>query len=158
MSSSTSGPNRGTSDRPARPAGDRSARDLPEVKNGFLASTKGPLVFSLVLGLVGGAVAMMTASGGTENPIRVDIGLIAFGVFFMTSLVVVAMLQLASKENPEHLSQGSGIHRSSEELHRDQVARRKLELAEEQRGQAQAGRDAGGGQPGTSASPDHPTR
>ena len=143
MSSSTSGPNRGTSGRPARPAGDRSGRDLPEVKNSFLASIKGPLVFSLVLGLVGGVVAMMTASGGTENPIRVDIGLIAFGVFFMTSLVV-AMLQLASKENPEHLSQGSGIHRSSEELHREQVARRKQELAEEKRRQAQAERDSRG--------------
>lgn len=145
MSSSTSGPNRGPSDRPAsRPAGARDRRELPEVKNGFLASIKGPLVFSLVLGLVGGAVAMMTASGGTENPIRVDIGLIAFGVFFMTSLVVVAMLQLASKENPEHLSQGSGIHRSSEELHRQMVAQRKQELAEEKRRQAQAERDSRG--------------
>ena len=114
------------------------------MKNGFLASIKGPLVFSLVLGLVGGVVAMMTASGGTDNPIRVDIGLIAFGVFFMTSLVVVAMLQLASKENPEHLSQGSGIHRSSEQLHRQMVAQRKQELAEEKRRQAQAERDSRG--------------
>ncbi|WP_336704963.1 hypothetical protein [Micrococcus terreus] len=145
MSSSTSGPNRGPSDRPAsRPAGARDRRELPEVKNGFLASIKGPLVFSLVLGLVGGVVAMMTASGGTDNPIRVDIGLIAFGVFFMTSLVVVAMLQLASKENPEHLSQGSGIHRSSEQLHRQMVAQRKQELAEEKRRQAQAERDSRG--------------
>lgn len=145
MSSPTSGPNRGPSDRPAsRPAGARDRRELPEVKNGFLASIKGPLVFSLVLGLVGGVVAMMTASGGTDNPIRVDIGLIAFGVFFMTSLVVVAMLQLASKENPEHLSQGSGIHRSSEQLHRQMVAQRKQELAEEKRRQAQAERESRG--------------
>ena len=143
MSSSTPGQNRGPADRSAaRPAGGRSGRDLPEVKNGFLSSIKGPLMFSLVLGLIGGVVAMMTASGGTDNPVRVDIGLIAFGVFFMTSLVVVAMLQLASKENPEHLSQGSGIHRSSEELHREQVARRKAELAEEKRRQTQADPDA----------------
>lgn len=145
MSSSTSGQNRGPSDPSAsRPDGSRDRRDLPEVKNGFLASIKGPLVFSLILGLVGGAIAALTASGGTDNPLRVDIGLIAFGVFFMASLVVVAMLQLASKENPEHLSQGSGVNRSSEEMHREQVARRKQELAEEKRRQAQAERDSRG--------------
>jgi len=79
---------------------------------------KAPLIFSAALGLVGGLVAAITASGGTGNPLRVDIGLIAFGVFFVVSLVVVAMLQLAARENPEHLSQGSGVNRSSEEMHR----------------------------------------
>ena len=49
-------------------AGD-GGRDLPEVKNSFLASIKGPLVFSLVLGLVGGVVAMMTASGAIASTI-----------------------------------------------------------------------------------------
>lgn len=102
-------------------------KDAPEGRPGFLASIKGPLVFSFALALIGGVVAMMTASGGTDNPIRVDIGLIAFGAFFIVSLVVVAMLQLAAKDNPEHLSQGSGMNRSSEELHQQAVARRKAE-------------------------------
>jgi hypothetical protein len=96
-------------------------------KPGFLQSIKGPLWFSFVLALIGGVVATLTASGGTDNPVRFDLGLIAFGVFFIVSLVVVAMLQLAAKDNPEHLSQGSGIHRSSEELHRQAVAKRKAE-------------------------------
>jgi hypothetical protein len=103
------------------------ARRNGEGKPGFLASIKGPLVFSFALALIGGVVAMLTASGGTDNPVRVDIGLIAFGGFFIVSLVVVAMLQLAAKDNPDHLSQGSGVHRSSEELHRQAVARRKAE-------------------------------
>lgn len=139
MSSSTPGPHRGPTDRAADPsAARRDRRDLPEVKNGFLASIKGPLVFSLVLGLVGGVVATMTATGGTDNPPRIDIGLIAFGVFFIVSLVVVAMLQLAAKENPEHLSQGSGVHRSSDQMHRERVAARKKELAEQKRRAGQA--------------------
>lgn len=70
---------------------------------------------------------MLTASGGTDNPVRVDVGLIAFGVFFIVSLVVVAMLQLAAKDNPEHLSRGSGVNLSSEELHQQAVARRRAE-------------------------------
>jgi hypothetical protein len=92
-----------------------------------MASIKGPLLFSFALAVIGGVVAMLTASGGSDNPLRVDIGLIAFGVFFIVSLVVVAMLQLAAKDNPDHLSQGSGVHRSSEELHQQAVARRKAE-------------------------------
>ncbi len=102
-------------------------KDGPEDRPGFLASIKGPLLFSFALAVIGGVVAMLTASGGSDNPLRVDIGLIAFGVFFIVSLVVVAMLQLAAKDNPDHLSQGSGVHRSSEELHQQAVARRKAE-------------------------------
>lgn len=104
-----------------RPSGGR--KDKP----GFLASIKGPLIFSFALALIGGVVAMLTASGGTDNPVRVDVGLIAFGVFFIVSLVVVAMLQLAAKDNPEHLSRGSGVNLSSEELHQQAVARRRAE-------------------------------
>lgn len=108
-----------------RPSGGR--KDAPADKPGFLASIKGPLIFSFALALIGGVVAMLTASGGTDNPVRVDVGLIAFGVFFIVSLVVVAMLQLAAKDNPEHLSRGSGVNLSSEELHQQAVARRRAE-------------------------------
>jgi hypothetical protein len=118
-------PSTGPQSQDPRQSGAR--KDGPEGTPGFLASIKGPLVFSFVLGLIGGGVAMLAASGGSDNPLRVDVGLIAFGVFFIVSLVVVAMLQLAAKDNPEHLSQGSGVHRSSEDLHQQAVARRKAE-------------------------------
>ncbi|MDY6055008.1 hypothetical protein [Micrococcus sp.] len=108
-----------------RPADDHAGRGS---RGGLRETVKGPLVFSAVLGLVGGVVAAITASGGTSRPLRVDIGLIAFGVFFMVSLVVVAMLQLAARENPEHLSQGSGTNRSSEEA----FQRRQAELRAQQ--------------------------
>lgn len=116
---------------------------------GFLQSIKGPLWFSFVLALVGGAVATMTASGGSDNPLRLDLGLIAFGIFFIVSLVVVAMLQLAAKDNPKHLSQGSGVHRSSEELHRQSVARRKAEAQRKRDAARQADQPEGRDQPGT---------
>jgi hypothetical protein len=94
-------------------------------RGGLKDTVKAPLIFSAILGLVGGMVAAITASGGTSNPLRVDIGLIAFGVFFVVSLVVVAMLQLAARENPEHLSQGSGVNRSSAEMHQKAVDERR---------------------------------
>src|SRR5699024_5035619 len=79
-------PSTGPQSRDPRQSGARKDEGRP----GFLASIKGPLVFSFALAVVGGAVAMFTASGGSDNPMRVDIGLIAFGVFFIVSLVVVA--------------------------------------------------------------------
>lgn len=94
-------------------------------RGGLKDTVKAPLIFSAALGVVGGLVAAITASGGTDNPLRVDIGLIAFGVFFVVSLVVVAMLQLASRENPEHLSQGSGVNRSSAQVHQKAVDERR---------------------------------
>ncbi len=118
-------PQTGSQPEDQRPGG--TPRSSGDGKRGFMQSLKGPLVFSFVLALIGGLVATMAASGGSDNPIRVDIGLIAFGVFFMVTLVVVAMLQLAAKDNPEHLSKGSGVHRSSEELHRQMVAKRRAE-------------------------------
>lgn len=117
-----------------RPSDDRTPRGAGRpARGGLRTSVKGPLVFSAVLGLVGGGIAALTASGGTDNPLRIDIGLIAFGVFFMTSLVVVAMLQLASRENPERLSQGSGINRSSEEEFQRRTAERRAQAARERR-------------------------
>ncbi|MCG7422260.1 hypothetical protein KW076_02815 [Micrococcus porci] len=125
-----------------RPSDDRTRPGAGRPARGGLRTTvKGPLVFSAVLGLVGGVVAALTASGGTANPLRIDIGLIAFGVFFMTSLVVVAMLQLASRENPDHLSRGSGVNRSSEETFQRRAAERRAKAAAERRAaQGDAGR------------------
>ena len=144
-------PQTGSQPEDQRPGG--TPRQPGDGKHGFMQSLKGPLVFSLVLALIGGVVATLTASGGSDKPVRFDIGLIAFGVFFMVTLVVVAMLQLAAKDNPEHLSQGSGVHRSSEELHRQAVARRK---AEAQRRRENPDTDAPGasGAPGTPGASD----
>lgn len=110
-------------------------------RGGLKDTVKAPLIFSAALGLVGGIVAAITASGGTSKPLRIDVGLIAFGVFFVVSLVVVAMLQLAARENPEHPSQGSGVNRSSAEMHQKAVdARRARERERAQR----EGRDGTG--------------
>lgn len=144
-------PQTGPQPEDQRPGG--APRDRREGKPGFLQSIKGPLWFSFALALVGGLVATMASSGGTDNPVRLDIGLIAFGVFFMVSLVVVAMLQLAAKDNSEHLSEGSGVHRSSEELHRQAVAKRKAEAEAKRQAEAQRnGEDSGREQPGETTS------
>ncbi|MFB9072548.1 hypothetical protein ACFFX0_15625 [Citricoccus parietis] len=60
----------------------------------------------------------------------------------------MAMLQLAAKDNPKHLSQGSGVHRSSEELHRQSVARRKAEAQRKRDAARQGEQSDDGDQPG----------
>lgn len=109
-------------------------------RGGFKGGIKVPLIFSFVVGIIAFVVATMTATGGLNNPnhpLRLDIGLIAFGIAFAATLVVVALLQLTGRENPDHISEGSGINRSSEELHRAAVARARERMRRE-REQAQA--------------------
>ena len=103
-------------------------------RGGFKGGIKGPLVFSFVLGIIAFVVATLTSTGGLNNPdrpLRVDIGLISFGIAFAPTLVVVALLQLTGRENPDHISEGSGINRSSEELHRAAVARARERMRRE---------------------------
>lgn len=119
------------------------AEDKKE-RRSLIESVKAPLIFSAGLAFVAGFVTLISASGGTDNPARVDLALIAFGVVFIVALLVVSMLQLASRENPEHLSQGAGVNRDSEELYRRQVAERRAEAA---RRKAQEAREAEGGEP-----------
>nr|WP_255546429.1 cbb3-type cytochrome c oxidase subunit I [Nesterenkonia sp. E16_10] len=83
------------------------------------------MIFSFAMGFVAGFVTLITASGGTDNPARLDLGLIAFGIGFIATLLVISMLHLASRENPEELAEGSGVNRNSEELYRQQVATRR---------------------------------
>lgn len=78
-------------------------------------SIKSPLIFSLVAGIIAAVVASIAATGGGDNPLRVDIGLIAFGVAFVASLVVISVLAMAGKENPRELSEGSGVNRASDQ-------------------------------------------
>lgn len=113
-------------------------------RRSLMESVKAPLIFSAVLALIAGTVTLISASGGTDNVARVDLALIAFGIVFIISLLVVSMMQLASRENPEHISEGSGVNRNSEELYRRQVAERRAEAA---RKKAQEARDAEGGDP-----------
>ncbi|MDZ5077149.1 hypothetical protein [Nesterenkonia sp. HG001] len=119
------------------------AEDKKE-RRSLIESVKAPLIFSAALAFVAGFVTLISASGGTDNPARVDLGLIAFGLVFIISLLVVSMLQLASRENPEDLSAGAGVNRNSEELYRAQVAARRAEAA---RRKAEEAREAEGGEP-----------
>lgn len=101
----------------------------------MLETVKAPLIFSFALAAVAGFVSLIVSSGGSDNP-RVEhdsagvdnpinLSLLAFGIVFIVSLLLVSMLQLASRENPEELSQGGGVNRNSEELYRQQVAQRR---------------------------------
>ncbi|GAA3063725.1 MULTISPECIES: hypothetical protein [Actinomycetes] len=119
------------------------AEDKKE-RRSLIESVKAPLIFSAALAFVAGFVTLISASGGTDNPARVDLALIAFGVVFIVALLVVSMLQLASRDNPEHLSQGAGVNRKSEDLYRRQVAERRAEAA---RKKAQEAREAEGDEP-----------
>src|SRR5699024_12665850 len=95
-------------------------------RGGFKGGIKIPLVFSFVVGLIAFVVATVVGTGGLNNPdhpLRLDIGLIDFGVGVAATLVVVALLQLTGRDNPDHISEGSGMNRSSEELHRAAAAR-----------------------------------
>ena len=82
-------------------------------KRTWQQSIKAPLIFSLVMGLVAGGVAAISSTGGSDRPLRIDIGLTAFGVAFVACLLVISVLTMASKDNPSELSEGSGVNRSS---------------------------------------------
>ena len=107
----------------------------PKERRSLLETVKAPLIFSCALAAVAGFVVLIVSSGGSDNP-RVDhdsagldnpinLSLLAFGIAFIVSLLLVSMLQLASRENPEGLAQGGGVNRNSEELYRQQVAERR---------------------------------
>lgn len=83
-------------------------------KRSWQQSIKAPLIFSLVAGVIAGVVASIAATGGGDNPLRLDIGFIAFGVAFIASLLVISVLSMAGKENPHELSEGSGVNRASD--------------------------------------------
>ncbi|MDM7991187.1 hypothetical protein [Arthrobacter sp. zg-Y877] len=79
-------------------------------------SVKAPLIFSAVLAVIAGVATMIFATGGAEKELRFDLGLIAVGIAFIASLLVSSLLLMTEKPNPEHLSQGSGINRSSAKI------------------------------------------
>ena len=75
-----------------------------------------PLVFAALAGLVAGFVTMLSTQGGSANPVHWNLGLIAFGVAFIVTLVVAAMLQMVEKPNDPELGQGSGVNRRSADI------------------------------------------
>ena len=79
-------------------------------------SVKGPLIFSAVLAVIAGFLTMVFATGGSGNLLRWDLGVTAAGIAFIACLLVVAVLTMSTKENPSHLSEGSGIHRVSSKI------------------------------------------
>ncbi|WP_413455122.1 hypothetical protein ACLQ8T_14930 [Glutamicibacter sp. FR1] len=82
-------------------------------KQPWSQSIKGPLSFSLILGLVSGVVGLISSTGGSQNPPRFDIGLAAFGIAFVASLLVISVLTMAAKDNDPELGKGTGVNRSS---------------------------------------------
>lgn len=85
----------------------------PKKKQPWSQSIKGPLSFSLILAIVSGGVGMISSTGGSQNPVRIDIGLACFGIAFIASLLVISVLTMASKENDPDLGKGTGVNRSS---------------------------------------------
>nr|WP_231366318.1 hypothetical protein [Zhihengliuella flava] len=65
------------------------------------------------MGVIAGAVATISATGGSDNELRIDLGLTFFGIAFIGSLLLTSLLIMASKDNPSDLGQGSGVNRSS---------------------------------------------
>ena len=76
-------------------------------------SVKAPLVFSAVLAVIAGIATMIFATGGATKELRVDLGLTAAGIAFIASLLISSLLLMTEKPNPDHLSEGSGVHRAS---------------------------------------------
>ncbi|MDR6892143.1 hypothetical protein [Falsarthrobacter nasiphocae] len=79
-------------------------------------AVKIPLLFATCAGAVAGWVSMLAMTGGSDHPLRVDVGAIGFGIAFIASLVVAAMLQMVEKPNDPELGQGSGINRRSADI------------------------------------------
>lgn len=82
-------------------------------------SVKAPLVFSAVMAVIAGIVTVVVSTGGSDKAPRWDLGAIAFGVAFIVTLVVAAMLSMSHKENAEHLGKGSGINLTSAERNKN---------------------------------------
>ena len=79
-------------------------------------SVKAPLVFSTVLAVIAGIFTMIFATGGATKDLRFDLGLTAAGIAFIASLLISSLLLMTEKPNPDHLSEGSGVNRSSAKI------------------------------------------
>lgn len=99
------------------------------------ASIKAPLTFSFAAGVVAGVVTLVSSAGGTANGLRWDLGAIAFGVGFISTLLVASLLVMGHKENPASMGQGSGVSRkSSDRLDAARLAAARAAAASERDG------------------------
>ncbi|QCB96101.1 hypothetical protein E5206_03460 [Arthrobacter sp. PAMC25564] len=76
-------------------------------------SVKGPLMFSTFWGVLVFFGVLIFASGGSARSPRFDLAFIGGVSAFIVILVVLAMLSMGHKDNPEHLGKGSGVNLSS---------------------------------------------
>lgn len=79
-------------------------------------SVKAPLIFSAVLAVIAGVATTIFATGGADKELRLDLGLTAAGIAFIASLLICSLLLMTEKPNPDHLSEGSGVNRSSAKI------------------------------------------
>ncbi|KHL04423.1 hypothetical protein [Sinomonas humi] len=86
-----------------------------ESPRGPRVGIKGPLMFSAFFGVLSFVAVLFFASGGTGHGMRFDLAFAGGGIAFIACLVGAAMLSMTYKENPEHLSQGSGVNLRSED-------------------------------------------
>lgn len=77
-------------------------------------SIRPALVLSLIFGVVAGVVTTVASGGGVHGGMNFKIGGIAFLVAFVAGLVVISLLMMVVKENPEEMGRGSGVNRSSQ--------------------------------------------
>lgn len=129
----------------------KSQRRAPDVK--------GPLVVSAVLALVAGGVTSLVAAGGTQDGMRLDLGLVVGGVAFIASVVVCATLMMLEKPNDPGLGEGSGVNRSSSKLYAQRRAQRQATQESSTRGDGPVegstnSRDAEGPEYGRRVHPD----
>jgi hypothetical protein len=83
-------------------------------QRGWKQSIRPALIISLIMGVVAGVVVTIASTGGTDNGLRFQFGVIAFLIAFVVGLVVISLLMMAVKDNPDELGRGSGVNRSSE--------------------------------------------
>ncbi|MDO5619195.1 hypothetical protein [Kocuria sp.] len=112
----------------------KSQRRAPDVK--------GPLAVSAVLGVVAGGVTSFVAAGGTQDGMRLDLGLIVGGVAFIASVVVCATLMMLEKPNDPGLGEGSGVNRSSAKLYAQRRAQRRASQRDTSAAPGSSGADA----------------
>lgn len=70
-------------------------------------------MFSAFWGVLVFFGVLIFASGGSARSPRFDLAFIGGGSAFIVILVVLAMLSMSHKDNPEHLGKGSGVNLSS---------------------------------------------
>lgn len=108
-------------------------------RGGFRADVKGPLLISFTVAVVAFVAVAVFASGGTDNPLRLDLAFVAAGVAFIATVVVTATMMLVERPNDPHLGQGAGVNRSSARLYAETRAQRRRQADASRADEAQFG-------------------